>query len=386
MRRTSRLVVLAALMSLFVTAGGSSSQAAEGGSLHGQIVMGTKGSPIPPDLQLQLVALAADGGEVFRKQTTAAPDGAFTFEGLGETPPNRYLIGVPYKGVAYTTTVVPSPNDTTVSLPIFDTTTDTSVVVISSDTLTMLEGKNATVEVLQLLKVQNRSDRSYIGVGDDQKAESGPGGRRVLKLPVPEGAFSIAPSDPGNTQALVNDTGGLAATRPLVPGETLVSYVYKVKFPRSGWQLRKRVEYPTEHEDLLVGPGLQLKAASGFSYVEQRKLGKTLYRRYRSSAYAPGGEIGADVIPLSKGAPSVWIGFAAAAAVLTAIGLGALLKIRGNHARPIAAGGDPQADERDRLIEQIAVLDEQFESGSLAEEMYRKRRDTMKDRLAALSR
>lgn len=353
--------------------------------------MGTEGVDLPEGLRVTVLsnsdAGVPEGQPAF---VPVAADGSFTFE----TDPERgHLVGLFYEDVAYSRVLEPGALEP-VELKIYETTTDPSVVTVASDTMTVLQsaedGQGNVLEVLQLLRYRNDSDRAFIGSDSEQAPpEPNPGEqppavqRQILKLPVPESAYDLAPADAANNAGLATSGAGrLVTTSALTPGQNSVAYLFKVKVPRTGWQLRREVYHPTEHADLLIGTRLNLTAAPGFEFQEAKTLGGESYNRYRSATLNPGSVIEADIGFPEDGTDGIWIGFGAGVAVLGAV-LGLAFR-RMRRRREAKAAPEPadSGPNRDELIEQVAELDERFESGGLEEAEYESQRAALLARLS----
>jgi hypothetical protein len=339
-------------------------------SMSGKVIMGTAGVSLPANLEISVVELPSAGGQVMKK-VVASPDGGFGFEA---DPTNRYLVGTIYGGVAYSTLVDREARNGP-ELRIFETTQDPSVITVASDTTTILKGRDDIFEVLQLLLVRNTSDRTFTGAGAPNSA--------VLTVPVPEGAFDVSPGDDSNPLGISFSGRGVAVASPVLPGETSVPYVFKVRVPRTGWQLRREVSYPTQRADLLLGEGLALNGAPGFEFDERVTLEGRTYRRYRTGQLMPGAVIGGDIGFPTASSSSLWWGLAIGLAVLGALFFGFSVLRRRLPSNAPTAGG---REERNVLIEQIARLDDHFERGLLAESEYRNERSQMLARLSLLPR
>jgi hypothetical protein len=364
----------------------------------GKVVMGTAGVPLPGELRVAVLQ-TDENGEPQGSPSFApvAPDGSFSFDA---DPAKGYLIGLFHQGVTYSRLLEPG-EAAGVDLTIFETTLDPSVVRIASDSMTILqstaEGQSDVLEVLQLLRFTNESDRAYTG-SDPAPAPGGAGSpaqgeqpREVLKLPLPESAYDLAPADAANGAGLATAQGRLVATTAVVPGETSVAYLYKVKVPRSGWQLRREVYHPTDHADLLIGKSLELGAAPGFRFQEDKKLGGIEYARWRSGELNPGAVLQADIGFPSGSTNGVWFGFATVVAVLGALFFAGSIRLRRRRAARAAAGAGPdeaqtpEEPSRTELIEQVAALDLDFEAGSVEQAEYDSRRSSLLDKLSRLS-
>jgi hypothetical protein len=359
----------------------------------GKVVMGTSGVPLPEGLRVTVLQTDESGTPQGSPSfSPVAPDGSFSFEA---DPARGHLIGLFHRGVTYSRLLEPGQTEV-VELTIFETTSDPSVVKIASDSMTILqssaEGQSDVLEVLQLQRFTNSSDRAYTGSAPEPSGGTGEGEepREVLKLPLPESAFDLAPADVANGAGLATAQGRLVATTAVVPGETSVAYLYKVKVPRTGWQLRREVYHPTDHIDLLVGKSLELGAAPGFRFQEDKTLGGVEYRRWRSGALNPGAVLQADIGFPAGSSNGVWFGFATVAAVVGAVFLGSSILRRRRRAAEALNSPDPATPEqpgagptREELIEQVAALDLKFEAGGLDRADYESERSSL---LAKLGR
>lgn len=343
-------------------------------TVAGRVANGTAAGGPVDGLVVTAVRIAEDGKEGERAQATVA-GGTFRVDGLGDAPGSRYLVAVDYGGVTYSTMARGTGPEAAADLTVYETTEDESVLRVVSDTLTVVQGEGATYEVLQILRVANASDRTFVGKAAGE-------GRRVLGLPVPFGAFDLVPGEGLSPQGLSAMPGGVATSAPVLPGEWSVSYIYKVRVPRSGWLLTRPVIYPTDRVDILAGQGLAVDG-EGFDYQQQVTLGERTYRRYRGGPFGAEAEVQAQVAPSARASPLLWWGLGAAAAVVLAAALGtpALLRRRRARRQPEI----PLPSARERLVEEIAALDEAFASGTVGEKEYAASRAALKARLAALT-
>lgn len=352
-----------------------SPSAAFAATISGTAVMGTAGAPFPPGLRMTIVRIDKTGGMAPKPEfVPIAPDGSFSFEG---DPTLSYLIGTIYQEVTYSTVVGPGELPAK-QLKIFETTRDVSAVKITSDSITAILNKREPdqFEVLQLMNFANSSDRTYVGEGGEDKT--------VLKLPVPEAVTDLIPGDPSNPAGLAVTPTGLASTLPLQPGKASIAYLYKVKVRRSGWQLRREVMYPTERVDLLIAQGLELKAAPGFKFAENKTLSNQRYARYRMDTVSPGAVVGADIVFPASAPNGIWYGFGGIAAALAAIGaLAAVVRRKKVTApgRPARAKAPAEKVTREELIVQVARLDESFDAGEVDQSGYDARRARLMDQL-----
>ncbi|MEX2588479.1 MAG: hypothetical protein WD602_10885 [Actinomycetota bacterium] len=350
-------------------------QPALAATVTGQIVMGTEGSGLPSNPQV-MVLKNPENPQQQEQPTPAAvaADGSFSFEADEDA---SYAVGMFHDSVAYSS-LIPAGATEPVELTIFDTTDDDSVVRVASDSLTVVKGaddRGSVLEILQLLRVENVSDRTFVGSGEGES-------RRVLTLPVAESAFDLAPADQTNPAGLANEGGEVVTTAPLRPGVTSIAYLYRVEVPRSGWQLRREVLRPTARADLLIGSGLVFDAGPGFAFEEETELGGQTYRRYRRENLSPGTALAADIVFPGESTTGLWVGAGIAAALLAAaLGAGEALrrkrKAAAAAARQARQHPSAQTTGRAELIEQIARLDEEHAAGEVSDDEHQSRRELL---------
>ncbi|MCA1840737.1 MAG: hypothetical protein LC723_10475 [Actinobacteria bacterium] len=347
-------------------------------TVSGTVHNGTAGAAIPPAISITIARLTASGKELERREAGVAADGRFSMV-FDETPLGHFIVATTYKGVTYSNVADASgSNELAVDLVIYETTDDDSIVRIDSDTMTVVKGKQDTYEILQLFKITNASDRTFVGhvVNDSPQ---------VISLPVATGGTSLAPGEGLTADRVTTNQDGIASGDPLQPGTTTVSFVYKVKATRTGWPLTRTTAYPTSHIDLLAGPGLTF-ISNVFRFAESKRLGGKLYRRYRAGPLDPGTIIDGNIEERNSTTSGLMFGLGAGLFAIIAIALGTGLYRRKVSAKPAAVASQSEApfdmrDDRDQLILKIAELDERFDAGTLPEAEYRQARATLKEAL-----
>ncbi|MGH2732643.1 MAG: hypothetical protein ACRDJF_10410 [Actinomycetota bacterium] len=346
--------------------------------IEGSVTNGTAGASVPPGLTVTAVQLDGGGNELSRKPAPVGADGRFRLDGFGDEPSSRYVIGLGYRGVTYARSLaVESPIPImTADLTIYEVTEDDAGISVSADTLTVVQGGKGEMEVFQLLRVRNSTDRTYIGRAVE-------GGRQILTLPVPTGAFDLAPGQAVTASAITSSPEGIATGDPVFPGETQLSYLYRVRTPRTGWALERAVVYPTTRLNVLVGEGLKLRAPR-LAFAESVKLKQRRYRRYQGGPLPAGGELIASVEPDTRASSSLPMGLGALLALVLAVAFGGSRLLRPG-ARWGARGRGARSGRREQIIEEIAALDEAFAGGKIRRARYEKKRPRLKRRLAAMA-
>lgn len=368
-----RILAIAVAFPLIVL-GPRASEAAPTSSVSGSITNGTAGASLPPQLAVTVVQLGDGGGEVVRKQTNSGADGKFRVEGFDPAAGRRLVVATDYQGVTYSRTAEfpEGSSDATADLKIFESTDDDSAIRIPSDVITIIEGTENNLEIIQLLRITNSSDRTFVGTNES-------GARRVLGLPVPPGATDLLALEGFRGEATSPIAGGIVTSDPILPGDSSISYLYRVKVARSGWSLRRAIFYPTQRIDLLVETMLEV-SAPGFRFEEQVTLEEKTYRRYRGRSLRVGSDLEAEIRPASAPGSNLWWGLGGGLGALAILFLAGVFFARKRKPPRATSPG-----ERERLVEEIAALDEAFVAGQVPEDEYRRRRNEMKTQLQLLS-
>ena len=275
--------------------------------LEGIVHNGTEGRGVPADLEINAVQTSSSGSEVDRATVEVSRAGHFSLPPMNARRAERVVVSVRYKGVSYRTTAELGAGSRPIRLTIFEPTRDASVIAVRSDTSVATLEDDDELAVLHLLRVNNDSDRTYIG-------ETSEGRPAVLRLPLPSRAFDLRAIEGLTHEAITDIDGGVASGNPLQPGETRMSFSYGVLGADAGWALGHPVHYPTPRADVLVQPDLFVRAPG-------RHLGSLDFdgRRYRQFEFGPlleGQEIAVAVTAPRSSTP--WMAWALAALLAVA--------------------------------------------------------------------
>lgn len=393
-------------------------------SLTGAVTNGTAGGVRPA--QGNVTGTEVDSGAstvVAVKSGQMAADGTFRVDGLPGNSGDRFAVSMDYKGVTYVTEAKPPAG---VTLTVYETTTDDSSISILADTISVFPGKANIYDALQLMTVRNSSDRTYIGKPDPGNS----GLNQALVLPVPKGMQSFSANSGISTSGLsVTADGQIASADPVVPGDESISYLYEVPVAKSGWPMSRAVIYPTDKVALLVDPTLRV-SGPGLRFIKSVDVKGQKFRDYEGGPLSPGTALSANITPASSSSRTLWI---VLFTVLTVLLIASLVVPRvmrvfrekkeeeeaaarrqalaqdwvGDDTpakRPAAPAASPAAAEADepdagaaeaeagagvaadrqRLIEEIAALDEAHEAGSVTDEQHTTGRARLKEQLIGL--
>lgn len=327
---------------------------------------GTSQGRVPRGLLVTVMQTSPAGGVVVKREARVRERGTWSLGGFDADAGDGFIVTTTYKGVTYRTVADPSSGVAPVGLRIFETTRDESVISISSDTMIATHQRPGTMAVLQMLRVANTSDRTYIGQVVD-------GAPAVLRLAVPEAASELRAMEGLTHERIIDTPDGIAAGDPVQPGESRISYTYTMGASEGRWSMTRPVFYPTERADLLVQP--ELSVATPGRNLGTLTFQDITYRQVDFGPLVPGQEIVAGVD--QPAGPSNPLTVVAAGGLLLTLLAALLLRRRRKWARN-------EPDEREQLMGAIAALDVAFAAGHIDESHYRSKRSEFKRELVSV--
>src|SRR5207249_9707810 len=174
-------------------------------SVQGTVTSGTAGAGVPPGIAVTIVQLDQDYTEIGRRTVQSGPGGRFRSDGWDGRAGNRFVASADHMNVNYIAAATGDPGTVEAKVTIYEPTTDATVLKVPSDTLTVVPGSGNVLEALQILRVDNASDRTYVGTTPAAAAPPAPGSPAasppapkppsVLELPVPAGAYDLTPQE-----------------------------------------------------------------------------------------------------------------------------------------------------------------------------------------------
>lgn len=368
---TSALIALAALF----TPGDA--VAAETGTIKGVVTNAATDKP-EAGVEVTLTTGTADGADASGTEVvTTDESGRYLFEDLATGADRFYAIDARFDGGLFSGSAITiaQPGDIIEStLKVWPTTADPSMILISRDNL-FLSVKGNELGVIESVTVLNQGTEAYIG-----RAGSSTGSEDTTSLAFSlpgraiESQVAIVDSDL-NLPALVPSEFGFGITAAIPPGETNITYSYKVEGDGGSYDLSREALYPTVRFSVFSSPPLDVKsnrvAASGTVTI-----GDKVYEEFKAGAGLDGGDSMQILAVAEAGTPAGLIaGMAGALILVAALGAFPLLKSR----RSAAARPAPTREE---LVHQIAALDLAKERGEIAEDEWTRRRAALKEQLA----
>jgi mono/diheme cytochrome c family protein len=359
------------------------------GVISGRIVNATPGGAIPDDLVISLRAFDMNADLVDSTTTTVDTDGTFRFEDIDPALPVQYEPLVVYENVPYfgelDTAVVLSPEqpEADVNISIYETTEDPDDIRIERLHI-VLDFAPDRLQVAELYILSNDGQKTFVGtlekgtlpiVEPDNALSFQPGGDPSRYLSLADGIADTMPVPPGQSTAesiVVYDLaydGNLELSRPLPYDVSKVNVFVpaEVGIKVSGDALRAGGPFEAQGasldtylaDDLAAGDGLTLRVSG----EAQTNVGSTMPSPVQSSGPDQGQGILAGLIAL------------VGAVALAYLYWQGHLSLR---FRPITE------NRQSALLQDIADLDDDYETGRVKEEAYQVKRAALKEELVEL--
>lgn len=386
---TQRLLLLILAIGLVVLIAPSPAGAAGDGVISGQLSNGTAGGTVPPSLEISLKTYVNNTETGTPATTTSDADGKFQFTGLSTASAYGYEVVFTYLEVEYTgdrITFGLGETSKTADMTIYETTTSEGVVEIGITHMVLSLEANG-LRVTEYTVVNNDGDRAFVGAGP----ANADGKKVTIELSVPAAASGVQYGGALMTCCVIPIPGGLADTMAVLPGSKMISLSYVIEVKSSTYKVVRPVRYPTQALYLLVQDSGNVRISS-----DQLGVGNPLnvegasYATAYGASLTPGTVIEATIsgLPLaSKQDAYKWAGLGVVV-VAAGAGFGYLAFARKRPARPhsipAASAGVGQASQR--LMDEIAQLDDDLEDGKVSPEVHRELRAQKKKQLIDLMR
>ena len=312
--------------------------------------------------------------------TKTDAEGRFVFDGLPTGPGYGYQAKLDFHGVEYNSEWLIFDEGgivKPVEITVYDSTTsDEAIKVAISHMIVYIEPGVLLVKEFYLFV--NEADRTYIGLREVD-ADT----KETLRFSLPDEATELQPTSGLMECCIYASDDGFIDTMPILPGPKEVAYSYKVNYDSGAHTFSRRVNYPTDSFNFLVqGEGIEV-ATDQLTAEEPLNIDGTWFNHSSGGDFTSGDTLVAQLSGLPETANQgtlTWV--ALMLAVLTgSFGFGYLLKRR--RLQPVSTKDSPD-QKINKLLVELARLDDDFENGKIKEEIYRELRTAKKTQLIEL--
>ena len=358
------------------------------GTFKGIVEHGTVGGEVPPDTVIQMqYGNQRDGFEF--AQTTINADNTFTFEDIPLTTAYTYNVGAIYRDKLYTTTLFeghPDDIEYDQTIVIYDLTNDPFVINISNIDLFInpieIPDFGTGLRVTQVIRYNNSSDRMYISgraIGDGREA--------TLLIQFPVGALITSGEANGRyivIEDIENVPDSVIDTYPIPPGnqhEVVVEYFVPYT---DGAILDQPFNNAIDAEITITIPNNLEIVGDTFTQTEQNDAENL--RVYSASLTIESDpklifEVAGDPFAIATQGETAVPADTLFPVLLVVVGVTVVAVIA---MIIISNRGNSEAKSVDKLIQQIAELDEMHENGQFNHDVYQRQRSDLKEQLTQL--
>ena len=355
------------------------------GTITGKVDNGTRGFAVPGGLTVELTRYEESGEDTqFKMNVPLNSNGEFVFTNVPDSIRAMYAPVVVYQGVKYRGEMVmlsPEQSQATSAITIYEPTNSDSLLRISYHHLLVKPGEGF-VAFQEIMVVENPGDRTYIG---NSKAANG--SLRTLFFPLPTGAKQVSLTRGLMTCCVETTPDGFFDTMEFLPGRKEFVFSYRLDAPNESLDFIRRASLPTAMFDVIpVDPTIQI-SGNGF---QTALLEGTQLTRYSRTDLTESETISFTITGLSgKPMNLSYVYLIAIAGFLLLAGGYVVFKTRRTPPSPdmpTASSAVPErTEDPQKLIQEIALLDEAFEANEMEEEEYRIQREALKLRLQNLA-
>jgi hypothetical protein len=360
-------------------------------NIGGRVSLAT-GGILPGGTLAALLVYNPTLGQVIERLTVRVlADGSYLFSNVQAPMSTIYMVTVDYSDVTYGS--VPVQFDGTkyqFDLPVtlYETTNDLNVLTIAQVHLQFDFSTADKVQVMVLYVVTNPGEKAVVVSSS---------GSDVPFILLPENVENVKYQLSQNSSSLLNANNGFA----MLPGaDKQYAIITSFSLPYSNrLEFSQPFNLPVTSATVIVPEGVKVRSDQLTDGGTQAGTDAT-YHLFQSSSLASGSTLTFTIsgMPGDKTGfvldTRTWLMIGVAAVGVILIGLGIFLFLRDRKLRKMEEDFEDEEEEgeedalgedRDRIMDAIIALDDQFKAGDISKDGYKKRRDELKDRLKKLA-
>lgn len=329
---------------------------------------------------------------------TVGADGQFVFDGLPTAQEYVYLATTSYGGIDFGSQPVRFDSGTVIDLPLpVYEKGDTAGNIAVSLAQWFVDYQDGALLVGELYRVNHDGDRVYTG-GETVA----PGKKAVLTFELPDNATDLVldGGELGDRFVLVDGT--LVDTQPMAPGGRQILMRYLLPYSGTRAQIKHAVPYPVAQFSVLVNDQGADVTVDGFTQTGTQSAADREFLTYTAANLPANQPVQVQLRNLARGVaatasssnavlayrPGLLFGLAGLVGVAV-VGLAVLALVLGRRSAqgaPAPAAAVNLAAERQRLLQAIADLDDEYQAGGLEDEAYQSQRAALKRSLLHITR
>ena len=387
-------------------------------TINGTLVAGTEGGSLPTDqvIRLRVVVLGADDqpSEVVSEQTTANPDGTFTFVDIPRHERGLTALQTEYAGIQqFLNEGISSDSEGTLEIefPIYETTTDDSDINITSiQYLVDASSAEGGSLIFQNVDFLNTGDRIYVGENNQTVSVTLPSNATNVQTEASTNVSNRFTIDRANGQTVVYDSLAMVpnvqervVTTYNLPyeGRMTIEQAFGYDVAELFAYIAQRVDLELDSEQLtLFNDNVQFNSLTyhGYELAEvplaaNETISFDVFDGENVASSTPSDSVANTSNDDDDDGDGTFLADNATLIIgilgLLLIGAGMYMYYDLQRQKIKASGGGSSVpdnaieipDSKDELIAAIAELDEAYEAGDISETDYRIQREVLKTAL-----
>jgi len=348
------------------------------GYIEGWLVNGTE-SGSSTSGQSVILTTYLDDIERNTRNTLTDDNGMFLFEGLDTAPGYSYQVKTTFLSADYYSEdleFVEGSENLSVALPVYDSTeSDADISIMSSHVIIYVEEEDVFTTEFYLF--HNNSDLTYIGTPYSENMSK----RETFRLSLPQNAENLQIESESADAYIQSASGDLIYTRPVQPGTKEVAFSYMTEYAGGTYTYTQDVFVPINNMELLINGDVTIAPSEFMVRNEPFQSQGATFQHFTATDVAPGEQLSLVLTESSSTgskAEPFWIIIIIILVIIAAYLMYYLRK------KKKVASMPTENDDVEELLNIIAGLDDDFESGIIDENEYQELRDKYKNRLADL--
>ena len=401
---TLRLVLLGLALLVLTMPGGLHPAAAQQPlSIRGQVVNGTAGEALPGDLAVLMLVTGPDGQLRGTGQTLPDGEGRFRFDDVEPVEGGSYVLSVDYGGVFYGATLDLGELANDLALTVYESTQDVGVLAVERQVMVISDADEGErmASATEFVRLVNNSDRTL------QPDLTMQGVISFLRFALPPNAADLTVQSDLRGGEVISIGTGFALTAPVPPGAHNVDFSYTFPYQSGSLSYRQSLPQGADIFQVLAPQNWGGVGVANLDPAAPVDIQGTTYMAWERRDIPPGPGVQLEVAGLPQ--PGTWsrLGGAVAggafwqAAIPSALGASLVALLAwglARRSRPVAAasplpdegleeapseapghiaGEVPGPADRRSLVQALAALDRQYESGAVPESDYRQQRERL---------
>jgi mono/diheme cytochrome c family protein len=345
------------------------------------------GIKIPDNLSVTLAGFDSLN-QVYQAETEVESDGSFEFNNVEFISGRAFIATVDYQGLTFSSDVYHSTETqpgavVELTIPYYETTSDSSALRADRLHLFFDFTQTEVVQVVELFILNNTGDKAIVSAD----------GQGTVAFDLPQGATNLQFQDSVLGERYIQTEKGFADSASILPGGgTQILFAYDLPYSRKT-TLSIPIPMEVDAAVIMLPVGSVKLTSDQLQSTGTRQVQGIDLDMFTASGLQAGstlemtlsGRISTGVNVETGSSTGLLIGGGVLGVVLVGAGFW-MWRQRKRSVEEAEIAEGPGEENPDEIMDAIIALDDSFQSGSLSEEAYQKRRAELKEKLQTLAK